>query len=277
MNLATIQVSGVQALVKKHEHIPAGVVGGTVTFEFTDPRWEGLSKTAVFRGCVTRDVIMEGNNTVVVPYETVECPGKKLMVGVFGVDADHNLQIPTLWAQLGTVRAAADPSGDPSTDPVLPVWAQLQEEIEEVKNSQSDSGSIDLTGYATEQYVRDYAQPKGNYLTEHQDISGKLDASALPAAINDALAQAKASGAFDGADGQPGEKGEKGDKGDPGEKGEQGEQGIQGLPGEKGEKGATGEDGKTPVKGIDYYTDADKAEMVNAVIAALPVYNGEVV
>lgn len=27
-------------------------------------------------------------------------------------------------------------------------------------------GNVDLTGYATEQYVKDYAQPKGNYLTE---------------------------------------------------------------------------------------------------------------
>ena len=36
-----------------------------------------------------------------------------------------------------------------------------------------------------------------------------------------------------------------------------------------------GEPGKTPVKGTDYFTDADKAEMVNAVIAALPVYGGE--
>jgi hypothetical protein len=33
-------------------------------------------------------------------------------------------------------------------------------------------------------------------------------------------------------------------------------------------------DGKTPVKGVDYYTAADKTEMVNAVLAALPVWNG---
>lgn len=40
---------------------------------------------------------------------------------------------------------------------------------------------------------------------------------------------------------------------------------------------ATGQfDGKTPEKGVDYFTNADKAEMVNAVIAALPVYAGEV-
>lgn len=35
-----------------------------------------------------------------------------------------------------------------------------------------------------------------------------------------------------------------------------------------------GEDGKTPVKGTDYNTEADKAEMVQLVLAALPVWNG---
>ena len=48
------------------------------------------------------------------------------------------------------------------------------------------------------------AQPAGNYLTEHQDISGKLDANKLPEAVNAALAQAKESGEFDGADGKDG-------------------------------------------------------------------------
>lgn len=38
-----------------------------------------------------------------------------------------------------------------------------------------------------------------------------------------------------------------------------------------------GKDGYTPVKGEDYFTEADKAEMVSAVISALPKYNGEVV
>ena len=74
-------------------------------------------------------------------------------------------------------------------------------------------------------------------------IGKKLDATALPTAINDALAQAKASGAFDGA------KGEKGDKGDPGAQGIRGEKGDTGPAGEKGDtgpegpKGADGKDG----------------------------------
>lgn len=38
----------------------------------------------------------------------------------------------------------------------------------------------------------------------------------------------------------------------------------------QGPTGAPGEDGKTPVKGVDYYTEADKTEMVNLVLAAIP-------
>lgn len=77
-------------------------------------------------------------------------------------------------------------------------------------------------------------------------IGKKLNATALPTAVNDALAQAKASGEFDGA---KGEKGEKGDKGDPGaqgirgEKGDTGPVGPQGETGPEGPKGADGKDG----------------------------------
>lgn len=89
-----------------------------------------------------------------------------------------------------------------------------------------------------------------------------------------------------GVQGIQGERGEQGQKGDKGDRGEQGIQGVQGLKGEtgaqgqkgdKGEKGDKGDDGYTPVQGVDYFTEADKAEMVSAVISALPQYNGEVI
>ena len=38
--------------------------------------------------------------------------------------------------------------------------------------------------------------------------------------------------------------------------------------------GATASIAETPVKGVDYYTEADKAEMVDLVLAALPEWNG---
>lgn len=43
-----------------------------------------------------------------------------------------------------------------------------------------------------------------------------------------------------------------------------------GVAGARGDTGATGTDGKTPVKGTDYWTKSDKQEIVNDVIAALP-------
>ena len=110
--------------------------------------------------------------------------------------------------------------------------------------------------------------------------------------------------------GEKGDKGDRGEQGTPGVQGAKGETGATGekgadgtpathrwsgttlyitsasgtssanLKGDKGDKGdtgatgANGKDGYTPVKGTDYFTDADKAEMVSAVISALPTWGG---
>lgn len=94
----------------------------------------------------------------------------------------------------------------------------------------NDSGYItkavsDLVNYykKSEVYSKDEIDKKG-FLTDHQDISGKLDASKLPEAVNAALAQAKEGGKFDG------------------------------------------ENGYTPVKGVDYFTEADKDEIKDEII-----------
>ena len=52
-------------------------------------------------------------------------------------------------------------------------------------------------------------------------------------------------------------------------KGPKGDQGIQGIQGEKGADGAKGADGYTPVKGTDYFTEADKAELINLIKSSL--------
>ena len=57
-------------------------------------------------------------------------------------------------------------------------------------------------------------------------------------------------------------------------KGEQGIQGVQGEQGVPGNPGAKGDPGYTPVKGTDYFTEADKLEVVNYVLAALPKWTG---
>lgn len=67
-----------------------------------------------------------------------------------------------------------------------------------------------------------------------------------------------------GPQGPQGEKGDTGSQGIQGEKGEKGDTGAKGEKGDTGPSGAAGKDGQdgyTPVRGVDYWTDADKAEI----------------
>lgn len=59
-------------------------------------------------------------------------------------------------------------------------------------------------------------------------------------------------------------------RGATGAKGDAGATGPAGAPGKDGEKGDPGTPCKTPIRGADYWTAADKQEIVNDVLAALP-------
>ena len=72
------------------------------------------------------------------------------------------------------------------------------------------------------------------------------------------------------AKGAQGPKGDTGDTGPQGPKGDTGGTGPQGPKGDTGDTGPQGPAGHTPVKGTDYWTAADKAEIVADVLAALP-------
>lgn len=69
--------------------------------------------------------------------------------------------------------------------------------------------------------------------------------------VEEALAQAKESGEFDGPAGPAGPKGDTGETG------------------AQGPKGDAGDNGYTPVRGTDYWTDADKAEIKSYVDEAI--------
>lgn len=226
MELARIKVSGVRATPCCLKEIPRGITGATVRFEYTDPMWDGLSKTVVFRGCVTKDVVNAGE-VVTIPVEVVERAGQYLYVGVYGVDAENTVIIPTLWADLGKIRAAADPSGDESTDPQLPVWAQLQEQIDNLKEN---SGGPDQEGSPGGYYIPEVSQPDASTAT----FSFAPSQPDLPAAdpVDITLPA--------GPQGPQGPRGEQGFQGERGPEGPQGPQGAQGVPGNDGDPGADG-------------------------------------
>ena len=111
-------------------------------------------------------------------------------------------------------------------------------------------GNVVLTGYATEQFVRDGYQPKGDY----------LESTDLAEAVNTALAEAKASGEFDGADGKDGKDGQ------------DGYTPVKGVDYFDGKDGADGQPGKD---GQDYVlTDADKTEIAEMASVLVDVPSG---
>ena len=128
MKIAEVKVAKTTCETTRIVPIPKGIVGATVSIEYTDSAWDGLQKTVVFRSAVTKDVLAAGND-VVVPAEVVSRAGVNLYMGVYGVGTDGRMVIPTIWTELGLVNGAAAPSGDSSTDPSLPVWAQIQAAI----------------------------------------------------------------------------------------------------------------------------------------------------
>lgn len=125
MKIAEIKVAKTTCETTQLVPIPKGIVGATVSIEYMDSAWDGLQKTVVFRSAVTKDVLSSGNE-VVIPAEVVSRAGRNLYIGVYGVNTENNVVIPIIWANLGTIWDAANPSGDTTTDPALPVWAQIQ-------------------------------------------------------------------------------------------------------------------------------------------------------
>ena len=109
-------------------------------------------------------------------------------------------------------------------------------------------------------------------LTETVDM--KIGASELTNAVETALTEAKESGKFDGEDGRDGTSVTVSSVTESTEDG--GSNVVRFSDGKTltVKNGKTGADGKTPVKGADYFTADDKTEMINLVLAALPTWNG---
>ena len=126
-------------LASPQELLTAGMAKAvTVEFVFS-PEWDGLTKTAVFsNGKTTVDVLAANwdGDTVPVPHEVLAVPGRHARVGVYGAD-ESGVVLPTVWVSLGKVQPGADPSGDETADPSLPVWAQLQKQIGDLDDLQT--------------------------------------------------------------------------------------------------------------------------------------------
>lgn len=156
MNYATIKINGAAAYVVCRSPIPAGIIGAQVTFSFDD-LWDNRHKTVVFRTPhITKDVILAHETSVTIPQEVVAKPCPCLQVGVYGTD-DKSV-LPTLWANLGRVYDATDPSGDESTNPDLPVWAQILELVGDGTGLSEKAAALLITILQAAQYKTDQTE-----------------------------------------------------------------------------------------------------------------------
>lgn len=268
------------------EPLTSGMVGQTVDFEYSTD-FDGLTLTAVFTNGKTTVDVLNPDKQCVIPHEVLDTVGTVVKVGIYAVKGDE-LVIPTVYATIGIVLKGADPSGDTSVDPTLPVWAQLQTLIGDLADLETEArnnlvaaineaaqsgggGSASIAmrvegGYI--QYSTDNGKTWVNLIAEADLKGDKGDAGASG---KDGITPHIGDNGnwFIGDDdtGKP-SRGEQGAKGDKGDTGADGKDGINGV------DGKDGADGHTPAKGTDYWTAADKAEIVTEVVSALPKYEG---
>ena len=237
MKIAEVRVSGCRCETVRLEPIPRGIVGAVVAVEYTDPAWDSLRKTVVFRGAATKDVLDAGNE-IVIPAEVVSKAGGSLYMGVYGVDAENHVAIPTIWTELGVIQGAATPSGDASTAPSLPVWAQIQAMV-------GDLGTLDTEAKSNLVAAINEALTKG----------GEIAPAEVQRTVEDYLKANPPGTVSDGKDGITPTIGKNGnwylgstDTGKP-SRGADGTPGATGAPGKDGAPGADGKDGITPTIG----------------------------
>lgn len=175
----------------------------------------------------------------------------------------------TRYSQSFTVLSRKKPEDYVYTETEVLNYRSLCERIESLERM--DSSDTEAIADSVAQYM------SANPITS--ESIGAVPAEELPAAINEALRQAKASGEFNGATGPQGPQGiqgktgPEGPKGDTGETGKTGLQGPQGEKGEKGEKGDTGAAGKSA---YELYRDnggtLNEANWLASFTSAVPKY-----
>jgi hypothetical protein len=237
-----IEVTGnIARIVQKPQKITSGTVGMTAEFTF-DSIWDGLGKTAVFRACDEKRIVPVFDGAVVVPWEVLKEPNVWLSVGVYGTNTDGTLAIPTIWANVCVIRAGATADGDPSADPTPPVWDQLNAEIEKLKDA-IDNGEGGSSGGGSGGDGSDGTPGKDGF-----SPIAKVTQTSSGAVITITDAEGTTTATV-----------------------KNGHDGVDGTAGKDGKDGA---DGKTPVKGVDYYTEAEKEALVQEILDQVPSGGG---
>jgi hypothetical protein len=192
MKIGILEVGLTQAKITMLAPVTEGLKGATLQICYVHPIWGTLTRRVTFRAGKIAKYVPEENGEVLIPWEVLQNHGRTLIVGVTGYSADNTVFVPTIEIQAAEIQKGSAPGDSESTDPTLPIWAQLEDRISDLESE------------------------------DEEDI----DDDRLNAAVNAALEEAKESGAFDGPRGPQGERGPQGPQGEMGPQGPKGDPGI---------------------------------------------------
>lgn len=271
--MLTFCFSGTEGIMTEGEKLTSGMVGKTLYLEFS-PEWEWLAKTVVFsNGQETASKLYTGN-PVEIPARILKKPLRKLTVGVYGVSSDGRVVIPTIRAEGPMILPGVEPVWSPEADPELPVWAQLQAQLGDLELLETEACE-NLVAAINEVAAVCYGEnPSGeNGATFTPAVSGDGTLSWT----NDRGLENPVPVNIKGPEGEKGATGMSGpyftprvtDNGD-------GTMTMSFTPSRTGvpTPGSTtivlpGGEGYTPIRGTDYWTEADKAEIKSYVDTAI--------
>lgn len=206
--MITLTADSRAAVATTDEPITTGSYGIPVSISLSED-FDGLECVVCFAaGDVEMDVLL--TDSVTVPHECLGRSGVSLRAGVYGMDVEGRILIPTVWALVGPVKAGVYPS---EVDPFgpTPTWAaQVQAEashaVEVAEGVAEAAARGDFDGDPGPQGPQGERGPQGET----------------------------------GATGATGPQGPKGDTGATGPQGPQGPQGEQGPKGDTGDPAAPG-------------------------------------
>lgn len=247
----TINLNGYAATTEGGKPIVLGTAGsyGIETLKIiTDDTWAGLAITATFvtaTGAVK--MLVDPDGTVKVPPEATANPTNAIQSYIVFVGVADGVQ--RISCDLPYRVRDHVPIDGVASKPTPNEWQQYIAETQKIINKAvPQEGNV------------------GQVLTKTADGSEWAD----PAGGGSGGATFTPSVSPDGIISWTNDKG----KPNPDPVNIKGPAGKDGAQGAQGEPGKAGADGKTPVKGVDYWTNDDQQSIVNDVLKALPTWSG---
>ena len=250
MTSIKLTVTGAKARAEVNDVLTSGAVGIPVYIQY-DSTWDSLNRDFVctsgkWGSTGVPKTILNVGDAAEVAHE-VMTEDYHLYLGINGRNADGTLVIQTTWADCELILPGADADASPSAKPSLPIWAQLQKQISELKVNGTGGYYSPKVSQLNDETLQFSFLPSNGDMPEVAPItvnlpaadgSGGEDGFSPIAAVTQtdtgaviSITDAKGTTTATIANGAKGEKGDTGVQGPQGQKGDTGATGPQGIPG----------------------------------------------